>query len=41
MAEARRKLAEADQRDAQHGPAFHEVLASVFIRGGLEIEEQQ
>jgi hypothetical protein len=41
VAEVRRKLADADQQDAQHGPAPHEVPASIFIHNGLEIEEQQ
>ena len=41
MAEVRRRLAEADKQDAQHGHTPHEVPASVFIRSGLEIEEQQ
>lgn len=41
MAEVRRRLAEADTQDAQRGHTLHEVPASVFIRSGLEIEEQQ
>lgn len=41
MAEVHRRLAEADQQDAQRGPMAHEVLASVFIRNSLELEEQQ
>ena len=41
MAEVRQMLAEADKQDAQHGPAPHEVPASIFIRSGLEIEEHQ
>ena len=41
MAEVRRRLAEADTQEAQHGCAPHEVPASVFVRSGLEIEEQQ
>jgi hypothetical protein len=34
-------LAEADQRDARKGPAPHQVPPSIFVRNGLEIEEQQ
>jgi len=41
MAEVRQKLAEADQQDAQQGYAPHAVPASVFVRDGLDIEEQQ
>ena len=39
--EVRRMLAEADQQDVQQGCTPHEVPASVFVRTGLEIEEQQ
>jgi len=41
MAEVRRKLAEADQQAAQQCSAPHELPASVFVRNGLEIEDQQ
>jgi hypothetical protein len=41
MAELRRKLAEAEAQEAQHGDVPHEVPASAFVRSGLEIEEQQ
>ena len=41
MAEARQRLAEAEKRDAQHGHTPHEIPASIFVRSGLEIEEQQ
>jgi len=41
MAEVRRRLAETDQQDAQGDLTFHGVPASVFVRNGLEIEEQQ
>jgi hypothetical protein len=41
MAEVRRRLAEADTQEAQRSHIPHEVPASVFIRSGLEIEEQQ
>lgn len=34
-------LAEADEEDAQKGDTPHQVPASIFIRNGLEIEEQQ
>jgi hypothetical protein len=41
LAEVRRKLAEADEEDIRRGNTSHEVPGSVFIRNGLEIEEQQ
>jgi len=41
VAEVRRKLAEADEEDIRRGTITHQVPASVFIRNGLEIEEQQ
>ena len=41
VAEVRRKLAEADHRDTQRGTTTYEIPASIFIRNGLEIEEQQ
>jgi len=41
MAEARRRLAEADQQDTQQGSTPHAVPAWVFVRDGLDIEEQQ
>jgi len=41
LAEVRRKLAEADEVDIRQGSALHQVAGSVFIRNGLEIEEQQ
>lgn len=41
MAEVRRRLAEADQRDDQRDSASYDVPGSVFVRNGLEIEEQQ
>lgn len=40
MAEVRRKLAQADEEDARHGLTPHQVSGSIFIRTGLEIEEQ-
>ena len=41
IAEVRRQLAEADQREAQQGSTPHEVPASMFVRNGLEIEDKQ
>ena len=41
LAEVRRKLAEADEADTRQGTTPHQVPGSVFIRNGLEIEEQQ
>lgn len=41
LAEIRQKLADADTEDAKRGMIPHEVPASIFIRTGLEIEEQQ
>ena len=41
LAEVRRKLAEADEKEIAQGTFLHEVPGSVFIRNGLEIEEQQ
>ena len=41
MVEVRRKLAEVDQQAAQQGFIPHEVPASIFVRNGLEIEDQQ
>jgi hypothetical protein len=41
FAEVRRKLAEADEEALRRGTASHEVPASIFVRIGLEIEEQQ
>lgn len=41
LAEVRRQLAEVDEEDARRGSILHEVPGSVFIRSGLEIEEQQ
>jgi len=41
LAEVRRKLAEADEEDIRRGTVPHQVPGSVFIRNGLEIEEQQ
>jgi hypothetical protein len=41
MAQVRQSLAEADKQDAQYNHTPHEVPASVFIRSGMEIEEQQ
>lgn len=41
LAEVRRKLAEADEEDVRQGTTPHQVPGSVFIRTGLEIEEQQ
>ena len=41
MAEVRRALAEADERDIQRGCIPHQVPPSVFVRNGLEIEDQQ
>jgi hypothetical protein len=34
-------LAEADEQDAQQGCAPHQVPPSVFVRNGLQIEDQQ
>ena len=41
LTEVRRKLAEADEEEITRGAISHQVLGSVFIRNGLEIEEQQ
>ena len=41
LAEVRRKLAEADEKEIALGAFLHQVPGSVFIRNGLEIEEQQ
>ena len=41
LAEVRRQLAEADEQDIARGVVSHQVPGSVFIRGGLELEEQQ
>ena len=41
LADVRQKLAEADKEDAERGLTPHEIPASVFIRTGLELEEQQ
>ena len=41
FAEVRRKLAEADEEALRQGATSHQVPASIFIRIGLEIEEQQ
>ena len=41
FAEVRRKLAEADEEAARRETTSNEVPASVFIRNGLDIEEQQ
>lgn len=41
LAEVRRKLAEADEAALRQGTASPQVPGSVFIRNGLEIEEQQ
>lgn len=41
LAEVRRKLAEADEADIRRGTASYPVPGSVFVRNGLEIEEQQ
>jgi hypothetical protein len=41
MAEVRKMLAEADQRDAKQGPTPHQMPPSIFIRHGLELEDQQ
>ena len=41
FAEVRHKLAEAEEEAARRGLISNEVPASVFIRTGLEIEEQQ
>jgi hypothetical protein len=40
MVEVLQKLAEADEKDVQSGLTPHQVPGSVFIRTGLEIEEQ-
>jgi hypothetical protein len=41
LAEIRRKLAEADEIAVRQGSALEQVPVSVFVRNGLEIEEQQ
>lgn len=41
LAEIRQQLADADAENAKRGTTPHEVPASIFIRTGLEIEEQQ
>lgn len=41
LAELRRKLAEEDNEAVRRGTIMHQVPGSVFIRNGLEIEEQQ
>ena len=41
LTDVRQALADADQRDAEHGLTPHQIPASVFIRTGLELEEQQ
>ena len=41
LAEVRRKLAEADEEEIARGTISHQVPGSVFIRDGLDIEEQQ
>jgi len=41
LAEVRRKLAEADEAAIRQGSTSQQVPGSVFIRNGLEIEEQQ
>ena len=41
LAELRRKLAEEDEEALRSGTLTHQVPGSVFIRTGLEIEEQQ
>ena len=41
VAEVRQKLAEADEAAIRRGDVSHQVPGSVFIRNGLEIEEQQ
>lgn len=41
FAEVRRKLAKADEEALRQGTTSHQVPASIFIRIGLEIEEQQ
>jgi hypothetical protein len=41
VAELRKKLAEEDKEEIRRGTALHQVPVSVFIRNGLEIEEQQ
>ena len=40
LADIRQRLAEAEEEDTNRGTAPHEVPGSVFIRMGLEIEEQ-
>ena len=41
LAEVRRQLAKADETAIRQGTASQHVPGSVFIRNGLEIEEQQ
>lgn len=41
LAELRRKLAEEDEEAVRQGTVGHQVPGSVFVRNGLEIEEQQ
>ena len=41
LAEVCQKLAEVDKEDIRRGNTAHEVPGSVFIRNGLEIEDQQ
>jgi hypothetical protein len=41
LADVRKKLADADKEDAERGLTPHQIPASVFIRTGLELEEQQ
>ena len=41
LAEVRRKLAEADEEEIARGTISHQVPGSVFVRNGLDIEEQQ
>lgn len=41
LAEVRQKLTEADKEELSRGNTSHQVPASVFVRNGLELEEQQ
>ena len=41
LAELRRRFAEEDEESMRRGILMHEVPGSVFVRTGLEIEEQQ
>lgn len=41
LAEVRQELAKADEEEITCGAVSHQVPGSVFIRNGLEIEEQQ